>query len=193
MKESLLELFQKEEALLNGHFEFSSGRHGDQYLQCALLLQHPARAEALCQILAERFRRQQIDVVIGPALGGIVVSHEVARALGVRGIFAERENGVLTLRRQFQIREGERVLVVEDVVTTGKSTQEVIDLARQYRGMVVGVGALVDRSGGAARFDAPLETLLQLNLRTFDLKECPLCKKGIPFIKPGSRPPQRRS
>ena len=186
MKESLLELFQKEGVLLSGHFELSSGRHGDQYLQCALILQHPAWAEELCQMLAGRFR-QKIDVVIGPALGGIIVSHEVARSLRVRGIFAERENGTLTLRRQFQIRKGEQVLVVEDVMTTGKSTQEVVDLVRQHGGVVVGIGALVDRSGGEARFNVPLEVLLRLDLKTFDPEDCPLCKKGIPSVKPGSR------
>jgi len=185
---SLLEIFEQEGALLSGHFELSSGRHGDQYLQCALLLQHPKRAQALCRTLAQKFQGKQVDVVVGPALGGVIVSYEVARALGIRGIFAERENGILTLRRQFQIQPEEKVLVVEDVVTTGKSTQEVIDLVRQHQGVVIGVGALVDRSGGSARFDAPLEALLQLDLKTYDPKTCPLCRQGIPSVKPGSRP-----
>ena len=188
MTQELLTLFRNEGALLSGHFQLSSGRHGDRYLQCALILQKPPLAETLGRSLAGRFQTQKIDVVIGPALGGILVSYEVARALGVRSIFAERENGVLTLRRQFQIREGEKALVVEDVVTTGKSTQEVIDLVRRHQGVVVGVGALVDRSGGEAQFGVPLEALLQLNLETYDPKECLLCQKGAPVLKPGSRP-----
>ena len=187
MTQSLLELFQKEEALLSGHFQLSSGRHSDRYLQCARILQKPQLAETLCKTLAERFRDKKIDVVIGPALGSILVSYEVARVLGVRTIFAEREDRLLTLRRQFHIKEGERVLVVEDVVTTGKSTQEVIDLVRRHKATVVGVGALVDRSGGNANFGVPLEALLRLDLETFDPKECPLCKQRIPAVKPGSR------
>ena len=187
MTDSLLELFQKEDALLSGHFQLSSGRHGDRYLQCALILQQPKLAEELCRTLAGQFKNQKIGVVIAPALGGILVSYEVARALGVRSIFAERDNGLLTLRRQFHIKEGERVLVVEDVVTTGKSTQEVIDLVRGHKGRVVGVGALVDRSGGETHFDVPLISLLQLDLTTYDPKTCPLCEKGIPAVKPGSR------
>ncbi len=186
MNESLLPLFEKAGAILSGHFELSSGRHSRQYLQCALLLQDPKQAERVCKMLADRFRSEKIDLVIGPALGGILVSYEVARALGVRSVFAEREEGMLRLRRNFDIQKGERVLVVEDVVTTGRSTNEVISLVRSKGGHVIGVGALVDRSGGVD-FKAPFMSLLSLRIESFPKEACPLCKKGVPVAKPGSR------
>ena len=187
MSEEMLKLFKETGAFLSGHFELTSGRHSDSYFQCALLLQNPEHSETLCKKLAEKFRGKGATVVIGPAVGGIIVSFEVARQLGVRSLYAERENGVLRLRRNFAIKKGEKVLVVEDVVTTGGSTQEVIQLVRSEGGETIGVGALVDRSGGEAHYDVPFEPLLTLKVKSFSKEECPLCKEKIPFTKPGSR------
>lgn len=187
MNETILKTFEKAGAILSGHFELSSGRHSDRYLQCALLLQDPKLSEALCQKLVERFRGKGVTVVIGPAVGGIVLSFEVARQLGVRSLFAEREEETLRLRRNFEIQKGEKVLVVEDVVTTGSSTQELISLVREEGGEVIGIAALVDRSGGEVRYDVPFEFLLKLQIETFPKENCPLCQKRIPFNKPGSR------
>ncbi len=188
MSEELLKIFQESGALLSGHFELSSGRHSARYLQCALLLQHPTLSEKLCGALAERFRKTGVTVVVGPAIGGIVISFETAKALGARSIYAERESDTLRFRRNFSIQRGEKVLVVEDVVTTGGSTQELISLVRTDGGEVVGVGALVDRSGGKARYDVPFEALLKIEADSFLKEECPFCKKGLPLTKPGSRP-----
>lgn len=187
MSESLLKLFKETGAFLSGHFELSSGRHSDSYFQCALLLQHPQFSEKLCKELADKFWDKEAEAVVGPAVGGIIVSFEVARQLGVRSLYAERENGALRLRRNFEIRKGEKLLVVEDVVTTGGSTQEVVQLVRSHGGEVVGVGALVDRSGGDAHYDVPFESLLTLKVATFEKGSCPLCKTKVPFTKPGSR------
>ena len=187
MSESILKEFEKSGAYLSGHFELSSGRHSDRYLQCALLLQDPKLSEKLCKILADRFRGKGAASVVGPAIGGILISYEVARQLGARSLFAEREEGVLKLRRNFEIRKGEKVLVVEDVVTTGGSTQELISLVRSEGGEVMGVGALVDRSGGAVQYGVPFESLVTLKVESFAKEECPFCQKGIPFTKPGSR------
>ncbi len=187
MSEEILKLFKETGAFLSGHFELTSGRHSDSYFQCALLLQHPTLSEKLCRKLAEKFRGKGVSVVVGPAVGGIIVSFEVARQLGVRSLYIERENGMLRLRRNFEIQKGEKVLVVEDVVTTGGSTQEVMQLVGSVGGEVVGVGALVDRSGGVAHYDVPFEPLLKLSVKSFTKEECPLCKEKIPFTKPGSR------
>ena len=187
MSETILKEFEKAGAYLSGHFELSSGRHSNRYLQCALLLQDPKLSEKLCKVLADRFRGKGATLVIGPALGGVLISYEVARQLGIRSLFAEREEGVLKLRRNFEIRKGEKVLVAEDVVTTGGSTQELIALVRSEGGEVMGVGSLVDRSGGAVRYGVPFESLVTLSVESFTKDECPLCQKGIPFTKPGSR------
>jgi orotate phosphoribosyltransferase len=157
-------------------------------LQCALVLQHPSDAEALGRAIAERVRRLRPSVVLSPALGGVVIGHEVARALAVRAQFAERQDGVLMLRRGFVLSETDRVLVVEDAVTTGGSTRETMRVATAAGGQVVGVAAIVDRSGGLARFDVPFESLLKVDLPTYQPDECPLCAKGLPVVKPGSRP-----
>lgn len=186
-KEEALEIFTKSKALLNGHFRLTSGRHSAQYMQCAQVLQYPEFAGKLCEDLAERFKDIDIDMVIGPAMGGIIVSYEVGRALGVKTIFTERENGVMSLRRGFVIAPGAKVLVVEDVVTTGGSVKEVIDVVREKGGEVVGVGLLVDRSGGKVDFGVKTEAILQLEIQSYEPEECPLCTKGIPVVKPGSR------
>jgi orotate phosphoribosyltransferase len=182
----ILELFKSGGALMQGHFELSSGLHSGQYLQCALLLQNPAYAGKLCGQLASRFREDNVSVVIGPAMGGILVSYEVARALGTRSIFAERENGRMALRRGFTINKGDRVLVVEDVVTTGKSTSEVLEVVRGSGADLIGVGALVNRSRGID-FGTKFISLVDMDIAAFDPEDCPLCKDGIPLKKPGSR------
>ena len=186
-KEEVLEIFKKSEALLEGHFRLTSGRHSNRYMQCAQVLQYPEYTARLCNEIAEHFQTEKVDVVIGPAMGGITVAYEVGRNLGVRTIFTEREQGVMTLRRNFQIGPGEKVLVVEDVVTTGGSVQEVIKVVKAKGGEVVGVGVLVDRSNGQVDFGVPTKAVLQMEVVSFEPEECPLCKEGIPVVKPGSR------
>lgn len=182
-----LDIFRKSDALLEGHFMLTSGKHSAQYMQCAQVLQYPDRAGILAQGLAESFRDQGIQTVIGPAMGGIIVAHEVAKALGVRALFTERENGVMRLRRGFTLAPGERVLVVEDVITTGGSVREVLAVVQECEATPVGVGVLVDRSGGKENFGLPMTSIIQLNIQAFEAQECPLCAQGIPAIKPGSR------
>ena len=186
-RDELLDLFRRCSALLEGHFRLSSGLHSPGYLQCALVLQHPQHAGALGAALAERVRGLRPTTVLSPALGGLIIGHEVGRALGARAIFAEREDGVLRLRRGFSLSEAERVLVVEDVVTTGGSTRETIQVATAAGAQVVAATAIVDRSGGSATLDVPLHALLDLQLPTYDPAECPLCASGVPIQKPGSR------
>ncbi|MDD2554067.1 MAG: orotate phosphoribosyltransferase [Desulfotomaculaceae bacterium] len=180
-------IFQKTGAMLLGHFKLTSGRHSDCYFQCARVLQYPEHTERLCRELAARFAGENVSVVIGPATGGIIVSYETARALGVRGIFTERENGEMSLRRGFSIEPGERVLVVEDVITTGGSVLEVIDVVRCLGGIVVGAGLLVDRSGGKVDLGVRKEALLVTETISYDPAQCPLCRDGTPAVKPGSR------
>jgi orotate phosphoribosyltransferase len=189
-RDTLLDLFRRSGALLEGHFRLSSGLHSPGYLQCALVLQHPDSAALLGAALADQVRPLRPTVVLSPALGGIIIGHEVARALGVRAVFAEREDGVLTLRRGFRLMDAERVLVVEDVVTTAGSTRETIQVARAAGAQVVGAASVVDRSGGAGRqaLDVPLYSLLDIALPTHDPGACPLCGQRIPLTKPGSRP-----
>ncbi len=186
-KENILNLFLKTNALLEGHFLLTSGKHSNQYFQCAKVLQYPGYAELLSKIIADYFSTFHIDTVIAPAIGGIVVGQEVARQLDKKSIFAERVNGKLTLRRGFEITAGEKVLVCEDVVTTGGSVFEVIEVVKNSGGNVVGVGMIVDRSNGKVDFGVPQISTLQMEVVTYEPSECPLCKKGIPAIKPGSR------
>jgi orotate phosphoribosyltransferase len=183
----VLDIYQRTGALLSGHFLLSSGLHSDQYLQSALVLQQPDIATKLCAELAVYFKDQRIEAVIAPALGGVFVSHETARALGVRALFAERVNGELMLRRGFTIRPGERVLVVEDVITTGKSTRETIDVVKKAGGMVIAAASLVDRSGGKAELGVPYRSLVTLDVPTYAVESCPMCRAGSTAIKPGSR------
>jgi orotate phosphoribosyltransferase len=182
-----LALYEKTGALMRGHFRLTSGLHSDVYLQSALVLQHPEHAEALGRALAEPFRHTGARTVIAPAIGGILVAHEVARALGVRALFTEREGGVMTLRRGFTIDAAEACLVVEDVITTGGSTREVVGCVERLGGRVVGVGSLIDRSRGAAAFSVTRVALATVTAATFEPEECPLCKTGSVAIKPGSR------
>ena len=185
--DQVLELFRAAGALLDGHFRLSSGLHSQGYLQCAQVLQHPTHAQALGETIAAQARGQRPATVLSPALGGIVIGHEVARGLEIRGIFAERVADSLALRRGFTFAQGERVLVIEDIVTTGKSTRETIDVARQAGAEVVGAAALIDRSAGV-EFDVPWVALARLALPTYDPAQCPLCESGTPIVKPGSRP-----
>ncbi len=187
-RDELLDLFRRSGALLEGHFRLTSGLHSSGYLQCALVLQHPAHAEALGRAIADRTRSFRPTAVLSPALGGVVIGHEVGRALGVRALFAERQDGELTLRRGFVIAENDRVLVVEDVLTTGGSTRETMQVARASGGQVVGAASIVNRSGGLAAFDVPFASLLDIDLPTYEPDKCPLCAKGLPVMKPGSRP-----
>ena len=183
----VVRIFRDSGAWLEGHFVLSSGLHSREYLQCATLLQHPTLASRLCQALAERFIPDDITCVASPALGGIVVGYETARHLGARSIFGEREGEKLQFRRSFQLGQSDRVLLVEDVVTTGGSVEELMALVREAGARVVGIGALVDRSGGWAAFDVKYHALVSVNVKTFSETECPMCKEGIPVTKPGSR------
>lgn len=187
-QEKLLAVFRETGALQHGHFQLSSGLHSDVYFQSALVLQHPERAAALGAALADELRALSPAVAAGPALGGVIIAWEVARALGVRGLFTERKDGDMLLRRGFRLAAGERVVVVEDVVTTGKSTRETIEALRAAGGEVVGVGSIVDRSGGSADFGFPFRSLLSLPVQAWEPAECPKCREGLSLEKPGSRP-----
>ena len=183
----VLTIFRQSGALLEGHFRLSSGLHSPGYLQCALVLQHPREAETLGAALGAIVGSLGAQTVLSPALGGIVIGQEVGRALGVRAIFAERQDGTLTLRRGFTLDPGERVLVVEDVVTTGGSTRETMDVARAAGAVVVGACAIVDRSGGKQGLDVPFHALLPMDVTAYQPDDCPLCLQDVPVTKPGSR------
>jgi orotate phosphoribosyltransferase len=187
-RDSLLQLFRQSGALLDGHFRLSSGLHSSGYLQCALVLQDPAVAGTLGAAVATQVRELTPAVVLSPALGGVIIGHEVARALGVRALFAERQDGRLALRRGFQLAPAERVLVVEDVITTGLSTRETMEVARAAGAEVVGAAALVDRTAGHSALGVPFRALLAVELPTWEPATCPLCARGIEVVKPGSRP-----
>jgi len=187
----VLDRFTQLGALLEGHFRLSSGLHSPNYLQCALVLQHPAEAEALGRTLAEalvaRLGGVKPTAVLSPALGGLIIGHEVARALGVRAIFAERAEGVLTLRRGFDLGPADRVVVIEDVLTTGGSTRETMEVAKERGADVVAAGAVINRSGSASPVDVPFAALASLTPPTYKPDACPLCEQGMPVTKPGSR------
>jgi orotate phosphoribosyltransferase len=188
MNESeLLSLFRRSGALLEGHYRLSSGLHSPGYLQCALVLQHPRDAASIGIALGAAVKSLGATAVLSPALGGIVIGQEVGRALDVRAIFAERQDGALSLRRGFALAPDDRVLVVEDVVTTGGSTRETMDVARAAGATVVGACAMVDRSGGSQGLDVPFHALLKITLPTYQEAQCPLCAQGVPVVKPGSR------
>ncbi len=186
-EEEIFQLFKKTEALLEGHFLLTSGRHSNVYFQCAKVLQYPKYNELLSSIIASYFKSFEIDTVIAPAIGGIVVGQEVARQLNKKFIFAEREDKALLLRRGFSLKEGEKVLICEDVVTTGGSVFEVIDIVKNNNAIVQGVGFIVDRSNGKVNFRFPQTSAMKIDAISFPADECALCKKGIPLIKPGSK------
>lgn len=185
--DQVLQLFRRSGALLEGHFRLTSGLHSPGYLQCALVLQHPRDAEVLAREVSAEVAGLNPTVVLSPALGGIVIGYEVARALGVRAVFAERADGRITLRRGFTLGPGDRVLVVEDVVTTGGSTRETMDVARAAGAVVVGACGIVDRSGGKQDLGVPFHALLSMVVPSYQADDCPLCKQGMPVVKPGSR------
>jgi orotate phosphoribosyltransferase len=188
-QEELRELFRKNRALLNGHFKLSSGLHSDIYFQAALILQYPKEAAWLAEELAKKIKENNIkvDVVISPALGGVIILHEMGRALGVRSIFTERVDGKVSLRRGFFVEKSEKVLVVEDIITTGLSTREVIDSLKSAGTETVAAVSLVDRSAGKVDFGVPRFSLLSLEVKSFKEDECPMCKAGGRAVKPGSR------
>jgi len=189
-QEDVLKMFEETGALLNGHFELRSGLHSNRFFQCALVLQYPRIAGQLCEALVEKMKQElqdlEVDTVIAPAMGGITIGHDVARALGVRFIFVEKENNELKLRR-FKIKEGERFVVAEDVVTRGGRVQETIDIVKENGGVVSAIGILVNRSGGKAEFEAPLVSLLDIEPVTYDPLDCPLCRDGLELVHPGSK------
>jgi len=183
----ILDIFKKSGALLTGHFQLTSGRHSDRYFQCAKVLQYPEYTQALCKMIADNFRMKEIDTVISPAIGGLVVGQEVARQLNKRFIFAEREEKKLSLRRGFLLDENEKVLVCEDVVTTGGSVFEVMDIVKSNNAKIVGVGFIVDRSNGKVDFGYPQFSTLKMEVVSYQPDECPLCREDIELVKPGSR------
>lgn len=186
--QQIFDIFIKTNALLHGHFLLTSGRHSNQYFQCAKVLQYPNYTSEVCSVLSEYFRNFDIDTVIAPAMGGIIVGYEVARQLEKRSIFTERENNIMTLRRGFTLSPDEKVLVCEDVVTTGGSVFEVIDIVRNSGAKVIGVASVVDRSNGKVNFDYPFKSALQLEAVSYSPDDCPVCVEGkIPLVKPGSR------
>ena len=186
-EQEIIKILEDSGALLTGHFQLRSGLHSSRFFQAALLLQYPDKAETVCRFLADQFLGQGIETVISPAVGGLIVGQEVARALGVRAIFADKEDGRLVLKRGFAIKPGEKVLVSEDVVTKGGRVQQTVDLVRGMGGEVVGIAVIVDRSGGDAKFDVPFRSALKLSLPTYEPAECPLCKQNMPIDRPGSK------
>ena len=186
-KDEILNIFLESKALLEGHFKLRSGLHSNRFFQAALLLQYPDKAEKVCAALAKNYKDKGVEVVISPAVGGLIVGQEVARALGVRAIFADKENDELVLKRGFKIKPGEKVLVAEDVITRGGRVQQTVDLVRSLGGEVVGIAVIVDRSGGQASFDVPCVSLTELELDTYNPDDCALCKSGLELDTPGSK------
>lgn len=182
-----IEILRDTGAVLEGHFLLTSGRHSDRFIQCAQVLQYPDKAKELCQRLAEQFHDFDVETVIGPAVGGIIVAYEVARHLNARAIYADKKEGNLVLGRGFRFRPGERTLVVEDVTTTGGSVKKVVDIVRENGGKTVGVGVLVDRTAGKIEYPVPSRSVVQLQVESYLSEECPLCKKGIPLMDPDTR------
>jgi orotate phosphoribosyltransferase len=187
-RDDILKLLEQVGSIRQGHFELSSGRHSGTYIQCALVLAYPQHAEQLGRALADVFKDHSVACVVSPALGGIVIGHEVARALGVRSLFVERDrSGQMALRRGFELKPAERVLVIEDVWTTGGSTREAIGVVEQEGGLVVAAGALIDRSGGRLELNVPARALLEMDVPSYEPDDCPLCRAGGMPTRPGSR------
>ena len=187
MSQQVEKILQEADALLNGHFLYTSGRHGAQYMQCAKVQQYPQHMEAIAKIVAQGFAGEKVDYVLAPAIGGIVFGYELARQLGAKAIFTERVEGNMTLRRGFALQAGERVIVAEDVYTTGGTVREVIALAKSLGAEVVGAGLIVDRSGGNMDLGVRAVAALTANIASYAPEDCPLCKEGLPLVKPGSR------
>jgi orotate phosphoribosyltransferase len=187
LKEQILDIFRETNALLDGHFQLTSGMHSPQYFQCARVLQFPKYLHLLSGEIAHHYEYNEVEVVISPAIGGIVVGTEVGRMLNARTIFAERKEGQMELRRGFEIHPGERILVVEDVITTGGSTKEVIELVKRANGSLVGTACIVDRSNGKVHFDTKQFAVLMMEAIAHQPQDCPMCKTGSTAVKPGSR------
>ncbi|MCZ6623026.1 MAG: orotate phosphoribosyltransferase [Deltaproteobacteria bacterium] len=187
MNSDILEIYKKTGGLKTGHFQLTSGLHTDSYLQSALVLQYPEYASRIGAKIADHFHNKKVDVVVGPAVGGIILSHVVGKALGCRSIFTERKNGNLIFYRSFEIKPNEKALMVEDVVTTGGSVRETIEVVEKYRGTVVGIGSIVERSGGKVHFSQPYHPLLTIEATSYRPENCPLCQKGEMVTIPGSR------
>ena len=185
MSVDVVQILKECGALLEGHFLLSSGKHSNRYCQCAKLMQYPDKTEKAVSLIAEKVKNLEIDVVVGPAMGGITAAYELGRQLGVRAIFTERENNVMTLRRGFEINPGEKVLIMEDVVTTGKSSVETADVLESLGGKVIGIGCIVDRK--ASEIHLPIYSAVELEFDTYEADNCSLCKDGSPPVKPGSR------
>lgn len=188
-QQKTMEILQEAGVLLEGHFKLTSGRHSNKYLQCAKIFRNTKYSEELCGALAEKFSNENIKTVIGPAMGAVQMAYEVSRSLKCENFFTERgDDGKMTLRRGFTINPGDRVLIVEDVVTTGGSVKEVIDLVKSAGGVVVGVGSIVDRTCGKIDFGVPFKAVISIDVESWEPENCPLCKSGAPApIKPGSR------
>ncbi|CAN5750118.1 orotate phosphoribosyltransferase [soil metagenome] len=185
--DQILEQFRESDALLDGHFILSSGLHSPQYLQCALALQYPPDAAKYARAIAERLAAEEFDTVASPAIGGLVIGYETAKALNVRFIWTERQDGVMTLRRGFSVKENEKILVVEDVITTGGSTRECIEALEKHGAKVIAAASIIDRSGGAADVGVPRIALATLDVPIYTPEDCPMCHRGIEAVKPGSR------
>lgn len=181
----VLEILKESEAILEGHFLLSSGKHSNMYCQCAKLLQYPDKAEKVLNVVANKLKSIDFDIVIGPAMGGIIVAYELGRQMKKPAIFTERADGVMTLRRGFEIKKGEKVLITEDVVTTGKSSLETAEVIKALGGEVVGIACIVDRSARNIGYD--VYSAVKLNIEAYDKENCPLCKEGLSYVKPGSR------
>ncbi|MBS4539192.1 orotate phosphoribosyltransferase [Clostridium sp. D2Q-11] len=184
---SIIDILKDTEALLEGHFLLSSGKHSKEYVQCAKVLSHPQYAEQVLNPVVDKVKSLDIDILVGPAMGGIIVAYEMGRQLEKQAIFTERKDNEMTLRRGFQIEKGQRVLITEDVVTTGKSTMETKKVIESLGGIVIGVASIVDRTGGKSELDIPLYSAISLQIDTYDNENCPMCKEGKEAVKPGSR------
>jgi len=185
IKIMVLKELQESEALMEGHFLLSSGRHSNKYCQCAKLLQYPDRAEKVLRVVVEKLKDTPVDIVVGPAMGGIIVAYELGRQLCVPAIFTEREDGKMSLRRGFEVTKGQRVLITEDVITTGKSSLETIEVLKEYGVEIAGIACIVNRS--VKPLEYPIFEAISLDIESWEANDCPLCKQGIPYIKPGSR------
>lgn len=187
MKNEIISILKECDALLEGHFLLSSGRHSDKYCQCAKLLQYPDKAEKVLTAVSEQLKNVEFDLVVGPAMGGIVVAYELARQLNKPGIFSERQDGVMALRRGFEIKKGQKVIISEDVITTGKSSLEVVKLIEELGGEVIGLSCIVDRRDEGVTLPYPIYSAVKIDVKSYDKESCPLCKEGIEYVKPGSR------
>lgn len=181
----IIELLKESDALLEGHFLLSSGKHSNKYIQCAKLLQYPDKAEKVVARLVEKIKGIEFDLVVGPALGGVIVSYEIGRQMGKPAFFTERENGEMKLKRGLTVKPGQRVLIAEDVVTTGKSSYETIDIIKGLGGKVVAIAALIDRTEGELRY--PFFAAERIEISNYMAEDCPMCKEGLELVKPGSR------